>query len=811
MTGVRTGRNRFSIDSITITIKGPASPPPTEFVEMESLRSRSLLLTPLGFLLCWSVSSLALGFQSPEPAKITPSDDPGKLEFFESRIRPVLIEHCYECHGPDAKIAQGNLRLTSRLSMLEGGDSGPALIAGNPSESLILQAIRYQSTQMPPKGRLSDAIVADFDQWIADGAIDPRVEGEQPKTPRIDPTRVESHWAFHRLAKADANSSEVRITPSIDHWIGIGLQQNGLKPSSCAEPLALLRRATLDLTGLPPTPEEVKSFLSDSSPDRYERLVGRLLASPQYGVRWGRHWLDTVRYADSNGADENHDMPNAYRYRDWVVTALNEDLPFDAFVLHQLAGDLLPSPDSEQERARLLTATGYWVLGPKMLAEQDKAKMRIDIVDEQIDTLSRGLLGITLSCARCHDHKFDPFTQEDYYSIAGILMSTRAMANEDFVSKWMERPLPSTAIDGMRAEHQAKIDEARNRLKQAQASPEPKQSIDQITQEIESLEKGMPGYDMAMSVEEGKAMNLPIHLRGNHLRTGESEIPRGVPKILVRHHAVEPIPENASGRLQLARWMTDPNHPLLARVMVNRIWGWHFGQGLVTSPSNFGLRGDTPSHPELLDALATEWIAQGWSMKWLHREIMLSETYRMRSSYGAISDGDPENRFLASRRPRRMEVEALRDSILATSGLLDLRLGGPGQPLSSNKRSIYLSINRAALADLFSIFDYVDPASHIEQRPVTQVPGQALFLMNSEWVQRAGDAIAREVSTSTRDRTGQIEESFLLMLGRPPTANELQRSASLMEQVATIEPQPEAPLAALIRGLIATQEFVSIE
>lgn len=804
---------------MTITIKDPASPPPAEFFEMDSLRSRSLPLTPLGVLLCWSVSSLALGFQSPEPAKITPSDDSAKLEFFESRIRPVLIEHCYECHGPDAKIAQGNLRLTSRRSMLEGGDSGPALIAGNPSESLIPQALRYQSTQMPPKGRLSDAIVADFEQWIADGAIDPRIEGEQPKTPRMDPTQVESHWAFQRLAKTDANSSEVRITPSIDHWIRIGLQQKGLQPSPCAEPLVLLRRATLDLTGLPPTPDEVKSFLSDSSPDRYERLVDRLLASPQYGVRWGRHWLDTVRYADSNGADENHDMPNAWRYRDWVVTALNEDLPFDAFVLHQLAGDLLPNPEGEHERARLLTATGYWVLGPKMLAEQDKAKMRIDIVDEQIDTFSRGLLGVTLSCARCHDHKFDPFTQEDYYAIAGILMSTRAMANEDFVSKWMERPLPSTAIDGKRAEHQTKIDEARNRLKQTQASMAPdteasseqKQAIEQITQEIEALQKGMPSYDMAMSVEEGKVVNLPVHLRGNHLRPGASDIPRGVPKILVRHHAIEAIPENTSGRLQLARWLTDPNHPLVARVMVNRIWGWHFGQGLVGSPSNFGLRGDAPSHPQLLDTLAQRWIEQGWSMKWLHREIMLSETYRMRSSYGAISNADPENRFLASRRPRRMEVEALRDSILATSGRLDLRLGGPGQPLSSNQRSIYLTINRAALADLFSIFDYVDPASHIEQRPVTQVPGQALFLMNSEWVQRAGDAIAREFIASTQDRTGQIEKSFLWMLGRPPTANELKRSASLMEQVAAIEPQPEAPLAALIRGLIATQEFVSIE
>lgn len=782
---------------------------------MEALRSRSLLALWM-LTLCWYVDESIHAYQPPSEQASVNQD---KLDFFESRIRPVLIEHCYECHGPEAKIAQGNIRLTTRDALLAGGDSGPAMVPGNPAESLLLQSLRYESLQMPPKGKLSDTIIADFERWISDGAVDPRLDEDRPKASWIDPAKADSHWAFQPLIESNSSDAYHADARSIDYWIARQLQQQGLVLSPPADPLALLRRATFDLTGLPPTPEEIEAFLADTSPGQYERLIDRLLASPQYGIRWGRHWLDTVRYADSNGADENHDMPNAWRYRDWVVSAFNDDLSFDRFVVHQVAGDLLPEPADEEERRRLLTATGYWVLGPKMLAEQDKAKMRIDIVDEQIDTFSRGLLGVTLSCARCHDHKFDPFTQEDYYAVAGVLMSTRAMANEDFVSRWMERPLPSIAVDSMRAEHQTKIDEAQARLKQLQAasptdtepSPQQKQAIDDLIKEVEALKKAMPSHDMAMAVEEGKATNLPIHVRGNHLRTGETPIPRGVPKTLVRHHAMDPIPEGSSGRMQLARWLTDPKHPLLARVMVNRVWAWHFGQGLVASPSNFGLRGDPPSHPELLDHLARAWVKQGWSMKWLHRQIMLSETYQTRTNYTAASNSDPENRWLAHFPSRRLEFEALRDAILATSGLLDLRLGGPGQGLSSNKRTIYLSINRAALADMFSVFDYVDPASHIEQRPITQVPSQALFLMNSELVQRASEAIARELMTHSQDRVTQINLAFVLMLGRHASEFERTRSALLMDQVGSQDPRPEAPVSALVRGLLTTREFVSIE
>jgi hypothetical protein len=769
--------------------------------------------------------------------------DPAKVEFFESRIRPILVEHCYECHGPEAKIVQANLRVDSREGLLQGGDTGPALTAGNPGQSLLMESLRYEGLRMPPQGKLSPSVLRDFEVWIANGAVDPRVGNpSEESSARFDSVAAQSHWAFQSLKEVTVPAMRERDDSNhpIDRFVRKRLRDQGWEFAPAADPLVLLRRATLDVTGLPPTMEEIEDYLTDDPSDRYERLIDRLLASPQYGVRWGRHWLDTVRYADSNGADENHEMPNAWRYRDWVSAALNEDMPYDTFVMQQLAGDLLPVPEDELQHGKLLTATGYWVLGPKMLAEQDKVKMKIDIVDEQIDTFSRGMLGVTLSCARCHDHKFDPLTQQDYYAVAGILMSTRAMADEAFVSKWMERPLPSQAVHRERLAHQERIDAARARLTQAReadklstsdgdasdgvpvnpaekTSSESGKIIETLAQELEVLEKGMPPFEMAMAVEDGAPLDLPIHVRGNHLRPGDETIPRGAPDILQRSHALDPIERDASGRLQLARWVTHPDHPLLARVMVNRVWMWHFGQGLVRSPSNFGLRGDPPSHPELLDWLAKEWIVQGWSMKWLHRQILMSQTYRMRSVSGEVHESDPENRLLWRQNPRRLEIEPLRDSILQTSGRLDLRLHGPGQPLSSPKRTSYLSINRAALPDFFSVFDYVDPASHIEQRPVTNVPSQALFLMNSDLVMASANAFARTLVTHSQDRPHQIEHAFRRLLGRWPTPGEHASSMVLLEQAervareTQIEEENIAALSALVRTLMATREFSWIE
>ena len=803
--------------------------------------------------------------------------DRANLEFFESRIRPALIEHCYECHSGQSKIVQGNLRLDSKPGVRDGGDSGPAVVPGNPDESLIIQSLRYGTLQMPPSGKLSDTILRDFETWVLHGATDPRESpsgsNEPENKPWRDPVAIESHWAFRSAPRSVSipktnipsgvptdlpdwyDASDAAQSP-IDHFLRVPLREKGWLPAPLASPAVLMRRATLDLTGLVPTPEEIEAYLADDPDHRYERLVDRLLASPDYGVRWARHWLDCVRYADSNGADENHDMPNAWRYRDWVANALNEDLPFDQFAIQQIAGDLLPQPENEADGARLITATGFWVLGPKMLAEQDKAKMRIDIVDEQIDTFSRTMLGATLSCARCHDHKFDPFTQEDYFAMAGVLMSTRTMADEAFVSKWMERPLPSHEITQKRQSHQQQIDAARKQLAmlkeeangrllaegkvekipedpKALYPPEAQKEVERLIKEIEALEKSMPAFDMSMAVEENKPTDMPIHIRGNHLRPGEHPIPRGVPKILVKANPLPLIPSDQSGRLQLAQWLTHPDHPLFARVMVNRIWMWHMGQGLVSSPSNFGMRGESPTHPELLDWLASEWIQRGWSMKWLHRQILLSSTYRMESNRtdsnaATYAESDPENRLWWRQNTKRMEIEPLRDSILACCGKLDARMGGPGQAIQSPKRTIYLSINRAALADMFSVFDYVDPASHIEQRPVTTVPSQALFLLNSDLVTNSSEWLGQKLAERSNEDRQAVGFAFLAILGRSPTDFELERSVTLLQQSTDaihqesagpstppneeqrIQLRPRA-LATLVRSLIASREFSWIE
>lgn len=796
-----------------------------------------------------------------------------QIAFFESRIRPVLIEHCYECHSADSKIVQGNLFVDSRSGLLRGGDSGPSLVPNRPSESILLKALRYEESQMPPKGKLSDEILRDFEKWIADGAVDPREEhGSLPKKPWVDPEVVKNHWAFQsfvglqaeshknsvdRLIAESVNSSGWSVEPSsrIDVFVDAILQRKGMVAAGEADPLSLLRRLSFDLTGLPPTQEEIEHYLSDGVEDRYERSVDRLLASPQYGVRWARYWLDTVRYANSNGADENHEMPNAWRYRDWVIEVLNEDKGFDEFVIEQIAGDLLPIPEAETARNRLITATGFWVLGPKMLAEQDKAKMQIDIVDEQIDTFSRTMLGVTLSCARCHDHKFDPFTQQDYFALAGILMSTRTMADQAFVSNWMERPLVTKAREQERELHQGKIDQASQvvrdlllrlhqdlvaqgklatlpenpstMIKDGPYTDEMKKEIEAVQKELEILQKGMPDFDKAMAVEEAKEMvDLPVHLRGNHLKVGAEKISRGVPKVLTNAVAFPEIPSNQSGRLQLASWLTDSRHPLMARVIVNRVWMWHFGQPLVASPSNFGLKGEQPSHPELLDDLAMRWMEQGWSLKWLHREILLSKAYRRTSRDSRYEEIDPDNRWLWRQNSRRLEMEPIRDSLLACSSRLDMRFGPP-QAKEGPRRSTYLNINRAALEDTFSVFDYVDPASHIEQRAVTTVPSQALFFLNNATVTASAESLAQVLINESQDNRVVVENGYRTLFGRKPSPKEVERALLFLEMATKTlgesrdgnEPVATADAGSLrrevveafIHGLFSAREFIWIE
>jgi hypothetical protein len=759
------------------------------------------------------------------------SDDKGTtsgVDFFESRIRPILVEHCLECHSGDSKILRGGLRLDSRQESLKGGDSGPVLVPGKPEDSLLISAMKYDGLEMPPKGKLPDSVIADFETWIRDGASDPRTESRPARLRPVDWDAAKNHWAFQPLADPQpphVDGYETQENP-IDKFVLQRLVAEGFSPTPKADKRTLIRRATYDLIGLPPTVEEVRSFLADDSENSFEKVVDRLLASPQYGERWGRHWLDLVRYANTNGADENHGLPNAWRYRDWVVRMLNRDLPLNDFIVHQLAGDLLPAPSDESSAGDLLTATGMLVIGPKMLAEQDKEKMIIDIVDEQIDTVSRTMLGLTVGCARCHDHKFDPVSTRDYYALAGIFYSTQSMADRAFVSKWMERPLPSTDIETRRKAHQPLIDQARaeferlkSELKDENAEPVRKQK-----EALEKLEKEMPQFEMVMSVLDAEPRNLPVHIRGNHLAPGPEPVPRAMPSILTEVHAASAIETPRSGRLELANWLVAPDHPLTTRVLMNRVWMWHFGKPLMRSPSNFGLQSEPPSHPELLDWLARELIRKNWSLKEMHKLILLSDTWQMSSqASGTDEERDPDNRLVRRQNRRRLEAEPVRDSILFAGGELDLTQGNIAPNTEAKRRAIYLPIDRSALYEMFSTFDYVETANHIEQRPATTVPQQALFIMNSSLVyqQSANMAAIFLKEASSESPEGQrrmIEMAFERLYSRLPTDAEVTRSEQFLSdadqqlsRIADPVARKHQAFAGLCRSLMAGNEFLFVD
>ena len=747
------------------------------------------------------------------------------VEFFESRIRPILAEHCYECHSAESKIVRGGLQLDSRDAVLKGGDSGPALIQGNPEESLLVQALKHEAMEMPPRSKLADSVISDFEQWIRDGAVDPRDEVRSAGLQPIDWEQAKNHWAFQPIRRPPVPTVEPDdwSRSPIDRFVLQGLRDHEVHPAAQAEKRTLIRRATFDLTGLPPTPAEVDAFVADESETAFVTLIDRLLESPRYGERWGRHWLDLVRYATTNGADENHALPNAWRYRDWVIRKVNEDLPLDQFIVQQIAGDLLPAPEDESIAGDLITATGMLVIGPKMLAEQDKDKMMIDIVDEQIDTISRTMLGITIGCARCHDHKFDPIATRDYYSLAGIFASTKTMADRSFVSNWMERPLPSSEVAAKREMHQTRIDEVKAELNKLETSGDD-ELIKQKKSQLEQLEKQMPAFEMVMAVDEGTPHDLPVHIRGNHLRPTDEVVPRGMPAILTNVISPPPIASDESGRLQFAQWLVSDQNPLTARVMANRIWMWHFGKPLMRTPSNWGLQAETPTHPALLDWLADELIRSGWSLKAMHRTIMLSSTYQM-SSEGLVeyAERDPENRWLSKQNRRRLEAEPIRDSILFIGQGLDETMGSMAPATHSNRRAIYLPIDRAALYEMFSSFDYVETASHIEQRPVTTVPNQALFLMNSSLVHEQSRRLVErlQLAAITFDSpsigTG-IELLFEHLYARPPKDDEVERTQQfLMEAERLMAGTPDATQrrrmawTALCRTLMAGNEFIYVE
>jgi cytochrome c553 len=1108
----------------------------------------------IGTVLAWADAPKAPAI--PAPAKA----DPKAAEFFETKIRPVLSQQCFACHGD--KQQKGKLRLDNAADLFRGGETGAVVTPGHPEKSVLIDSISYsKELKMPPQGKLKPQQIADLTAWVKMGApwpgYDPSQAAAAPKPGGWQITDEQrKFWAFQPVKDpaVPAVKNKAWVKSPIDAFILAALEKKGLKPAPAADKRTLIRRVTFDLTGLPPTPEEIDAFLADTSPDAFSKVVDRLLATPAYGERWGRHWLDIARYADSNGLDENTAFANAYRYRDYVIRSFNADKPYDQFVREQLAGDLLPASQDDQANADRLTATGFLVLGPKVLAEPDKPKMLMDIVDEQIDTTSKAFMGMTLACARCHDHKFDPLATKDYYALAGIFKSTRAMKSLNTVAQAYERPLgdkesvekaaahqkqveakqeaareaaeklnaeistrivndtdrylllglqaavtaandlgtpdlkrPGTVVleaekfsrgdvkvttDGQpqgfgyiesagrsaafteyeitlptagdyelslryasgekrpvalsldgkaikndaaaeptggfgpgeqqwrfetlvtatAGKHVVRLDqragslphvdkivlvpaagapvaasatrtrkpsdlakeagldaetlrrsasyllasqargddpvfgpwhqlsalpaatfaqdaaklvadwkangklqnwappvaqlfsrEAPKSLEEAAGryktlftqvndawirtvqnskkaatklgnsdqetvrqalygakgafglsqierfyTAEASASLKKLKDEAEALAKATPEQPMVLAVEEASQIgDVKVHIRGNHLTLGDD-----APRIFLRvvagdEEKQKPVPANHSGRLELAQWLTDPAHPLTTRVMVNRIWEHHFGQGLVRTPDNFGKLGDRPSHPELLDWLAKRFVEKGWSMKAMHRMILLSSAYQMSTANDPKAAlADPENRLLWHFNRRRLEVEAIRDSIFAVAGTLDRTMGGSllktpnfgyvtndqsgnGAQYDSPRRAIYLPVIRNAVYDVFQVFDFVEPSFPNGARASTTVAPQALFLLNGQLVLDQAEALSKQLlANEALDDTGRLKSVYLRAFGRPAEPDEITKAQTYIQAYASRLAQKEPDAAR--RRQLAWQSFCQI-
>jgi hypothetical protein len=730
----------------------------------------------------------------PAAAPVPPG--PAAVELFERAVRPLLIEKCQSCHGE--KKARGGLRLTTRQAALDGGDSGPALVPGKPEQSRLVQAVEYHGDRkMPPTGKLPAADVARLRRWVALGAPWPGAAQARKASETFQVSQTQRRWWAFQPVRSAAPPAVKDVpwprTP-IDRFILAGLEQHGLAPVAAAERRTLIRRATFDLTGLPPAPEEVEAFLRDGSPGAFARVVDRLLASPAYGERWARHWLDVVRYTDYHDGNPaartaSCEPLNAWRYRDWVVQALNRDLPFDRFIVHQIAGDLLPAPTGHEINEDGLVATTFLTIGSWDRGDADKEKMVSDMVDDQIDTIGKAFLGLTLGCARCHDHKFDPVSQADYYGLAGIFYSTRIL--KDLGAKGAEYtlqriPLAGRAYLEKRATQMGQLDQIKKKLAELDRKspkPDPKDPARlELTRTRDRLQgELLPEPPVAEAAQEGgmpgglfpKIQDVPIHIRGSYTRLGKV-VQRRFPEFFAGQK--QPRIEKGSGRAELARWIASPDNPLTARVIVTRVWQWHFGTGLARTPSNLGLMSEPPSHPELLDWLAARFVEDGWSLKKLHRRILLSAVYQQSSVVPRERlASDADNRWLGRFTARRLEAEAIRDAMLFVSGRLDRSAGGPATAdLGTPRRSLYVQTARWDRSSYASLFDAANPDASVETRTVSTIAPQALFLLNHGFVlgqaRHLADRLAREAPADPRER---IDWAYRLLFGRPARTEEI--------------------------------------
>jgi mono/diheme cytochrome c family protein len=717
------------------------------------------------------------------------------LEFFEARIRPILATHCHECHGPRKQ--EANLRLDSRLSLLAGGDNGPAVRPGDPQHSLLVKAIGYgDELQMPPKGKLDEASIAALVSWVEKGLPWPaevsssRPAGDVAKF--IIRPEDRQFWSLKPVVRPPLPEVGGASWPqtAVDGFILARLEEAKLHPSPPADKRTLLRRITFDLTGLPPTPEEIAEFVSDESPDAYERTCDRLLASPRYGERWARHWLDVARYGEDQAHTfQSRKYPEGYRYRDWLIGAFNRDLPYDDFVRQQIAADLI---DGEDKLARL-PALGFFACGPVYYGD----KQGMDQISDRIDTLSRGFLGLTVACARCHDHKFDPISTVDYYALAGVFAST----------EYVETPLVS-------AEEVAAAEKA-------------------LT-EKEKKDKVRLKYPFVHALKEGEPKALRVHIRGSADNLGD-EAPRRFMEVLC---SSEPQPfQQGSGRLELAAAIASADNPLTPRVIVNRLWQQHFGRGIVRTASNFGVLGERPTHPELLDWLAAELVGGDWELKRIQRRIVSSATYRQTSRVGEGASGregekqqssplplapspppstegiDPQNVLLSRFPRRRLEVEAWRDAMLAVTGRLDGTIGGPSLDLAkadNRRRTLYGAISRHELNDLLRLFDFPDPNVTAEQRPTTTVPLQQLFVLNSEFLAASAKALtARLAAVEAADDAARIRGAFEIVYGRGPSEREVELSVRYLS--AEDSQEGLSRWERFCQTLLAANEFLYVD
>jgi hypothetical protein len=765
---------------------------------------------------------------------------PPDTAFFESKIRPVLATKCYACHSSNLKAPMGELVLDTKAGLLKGGVGGPVVVPGKPAESRLLGALRYTGArlQMPPGGKLADSVIADFERWIAGGAPDPRAGAAAQATVPLKGMSVEDGrkwWAFQpvRQMPSPKVKDEVWQKTKIDSFLLAALEGKGLTPSPAADPRTLVGRAYIDLIGLKPTYQEVEAFANDASPDAYSKLIERLMASPQYGERWGRHWLDVARFGEDNPTSEatNPPYPFAWRYRDWVIEAMNRDVPYDRFVKLQLAADLIPGVARGD-----LRALGYLGAAPvyhkdQRLSEEVIYTFLTDDWDERVDAVSRGLLGMTVACARCHDHKFDPIPTKDYYGLAGVFASTmrseRPMFDVDpkIEARYMwarnrlfdlrysanlltneastvENSAPRVAkwqaeIDALKAEMERLRDGYPllvSSLEKFWTPPPPKSSREGRRRNSTSTEPFMNAvYDAAQYMDgtdpqytwvnyrPGEARNLPVLRSGNVAAPGEIT-PRHFLTVLSKGDGVF---KRGSGRLDLAEKIFTDAAPLTARVIVNRVWDWHFGRPLVVTTSDFGTQGEKPTHPELLDDLAARFIANGWSLKWLHREIMLSAAYRQSSAWRPdAAAADQPNSLLWRMNPRRLDIESYRDSMLRAAGTLDDRLYGPSEDIGAQgftRRTVYARVARGGLSTLLRLYDFPDPTQTSPGRDLTTTSLQQLFIMNSKFMREQATALAASVKDEPDD-AARMRNLYRRILSRDPSAKELDLAVSFLAQ-----------------------------